>query len=65
MAEGIINTLYITIDDNQITHITIYGPNNENQFTMLRINFTIDLNKIVDCNFDSKIRHMQNFIKLW
>ena len=28
------------------------------QFTMLGINFTIDLNEIVDSNFDSKIRHI-------
>ena len=34
----------------------------EHEFTMLDINFVIDLNKIVDCNFDSKIRQMQNLI---
>ena len=30
---------------------------------MLGINFTIDLNEMVNCNFDSKIRQMQNMIK--
>ena len=37
----------------------------ENEFTMLGINFTMDLNEIVDCNFDSRILQMENLINVW
>ena len=36
-----------------------------NQFMLLGINFTLNLEDILIYNFDSKIKQIQNVIKLW
>ena len=36
-----------------------------NQFSLLGINFTLNLNEIIESNFDSKIKQIKNLIKIW
>ena len=35
------------------------------EFSLLGINFTINLNQITETNYDSKIKHIQNLLKIW
>ena len=36
-----------------------------NQFSLLGINFTLNLNEIIESNFDPKMKQIKNLIKIW